>query len=168
MKIKMMLGLCSCMALLQCTPTNTECVSLDIGGGNFIKLSAITVDGGIKGEDRCGCYVGEHQGKLVLHGGCSDTEKLLTRGELTLNGKDIELDVSGLASPWVEKSDLTPQDCTLEKIEYSEYTTAPRNDCYHRLKIRFYKGGGNDYEVTWYIYRGKSIRVSIEDALDHR
>lgn len=166
MKIKNVIGACSCMALLQCSTFNTECVSLDIGDANCIKLTAIVIDGGIKDENQCGCYVGEHQGKLVLHGGCSGSERLLTRGVLTLNGKKIDLDVSGLASPWVAKSDLTPEDCTLKKMEYSEYATASRNDCYHKLTIRFYKGGGNDYEVTWYIYRGKSIRVSIEDALD--
>lgn len=162
--MKTIISIFACMVLLQCSPYNTECVILNIGAENSVKLAAITIDGGIKEEDLCDNTIGEYHGKLLLHGGSLGTERLLTKGTLILNGKEIELDVSGLACPWVEKSDMTPEACTLDMCECVENKTTPRRDYYHILTIRFYKGGCNDYQVTWFIYRNKSIRTSIEDA----
>lgn len=83
----------------------------------------------------------------------------LKKGSLYLGSQVIDLDVSNLATPWVEKSDLSEADVVLEKDML-------RNTPYYSLKVYFRKGGANDYMVEWEIYKGKSVRTAIKSLND--
>lgn len=83
----------------------------------------------------------------------------LKTGKLYLDSQVIDLDVRNLATPWVEKGDLTESDIDLKKDVLEDIP-------YYSLKVHFCKGGGNDYTVEWEIYKGKSIRTAIKSIND--
>lgn len=83
----------------------------------------------------------------------------LKEGRLYLDSQVIDLDVSNLATPWVEKSDLSEADVKFEKYRVG-------NTPYYSLKVYFCKGGANDYMVEWTIYKGKSVRTAIKSLND--
>lgn len=83
----------------------------------------------------------------------------LKSGTLYLDSQVIDLDVRNLATPWVEKSDLSKADVELEKKMLGDVP-------YYFLKVRFCKGGANDYAVEWEIYKGKSVRTAIKPLND--
>ena len=87
-------------------------------------------------------------------------EKVLVSGVVELEGKRVELDVTGLAAPWIDPGEKTPQDCRLRRRELGE-----NRFCYI-LDICFFKGGALDYVVTWEIYEAWSRRIRIEGMGD--
>lgn len=89
-------------------------------------------------------------------------EKILTNGTITIEGQTIELDVRGLATPWIKPNELTKENCNLTKHDFDE------QGYYYNLKVAFIKGGALDYMVTWIIYKNKSLRVKIESLDDIR
>lgn len=88
--------------------------------------------------------------------------RILTSADIIINGVAVELDVSGLAMPWIAPEEMTEQDCHITKYCFGE---DDRDTCYE-LAICFFKGGAEDYIVTWIIYEGCSQRIRIEDAGD--
>lgn len=83
----------------------------------------------------------------------------LKTGRLYLGAQVIDLDVRNLATPWVEKRDLSEADVELKKGMLE-------NTPYYSLKVYFRKGGANDYMAEWEIYKGKSVRTAIKSLND--
>ena len=100
-----------------------------------------------------------HKDELYLYASQNPPCSYLKKGQLYLGPQIIDLDVSNLATPWVEKSDLSGADVFLEKNML--YNTPS-----HSLKVYFRKGGANDYMVEWEIYKGKSVRTAINSLND--
>ena len=82
--------------------------------------------------------------------------KVLVSGAVVLDGQRVELDVSGLATPWISPQEMTSADCRLRKREPAE------GQVYYILDVCFFKGGALDYVVTWEIRGERSQRVKIE------
>lgn len=99
----------------------------------------------------------------LWHGSVSSPpEKVLVSGAITIEGERIELDVSGLANPWIFPQEMTNRHCRLRKLHIGEDA---REVCYV-LDVAFFKGGALDYVVTWVIYENSSLRSCIEDMGD--
>lgn len=67
----------------------------------------------------------------------------------------MELDVSGLADPWIDDDELGAWNCDLSE------RTLQNGSKLMRLRVGFFKGRAN-YAVTWIILDGHALRESIE------
>ena len=85
---------------------------------------------------------------------------ILTRGVFFDGEKEVELDVSGLANPWVEADELEARNCEL-KIDTTE-----ENEELITLKVAFMKWGAEDYIVEWVVMDGRALRLSIAGVGD--
>jgi hypothetical protein len=83
---------------------------------------------------------------------------VLTSGHITIAGKRIELDVSGLAEPWVTGDKFHRRFVRLDRSSEERGVLT--------LTVVFAKGGAEDYSVEWDIFRGKSMRIRIEGCGD--
>lgn len=81
-------------------------------------------------------------------------QSILLSGKLLLNGSVIELDVSGMAHPWVNPEEFRATEARL--VKYGDI------DPGYVLDVGFFKGGALDYIGTWVIYQGKSSRETVE------
>lgn len=84
---------------------------------------------------------------------------VLLSGQLSLNGRIIELDVSGIAHPWVDTKEFRATEARL-------VNEGDNADPYYILDVGFFKGGGEDYMGTWTIYKDKSVRDKLEACGD--
>lgn len=89
-------------------------------------------------------------------------ERIMISGHISIENRKIELDVKGLATPWITTSDLTKNECRLRKYNFGK----DNNDYFYILDICFFKGGSLDYIVTWVIYKDKSLKTNIINAGD--
>lgn len=80
---------------------------------------------------------------------------ILTRGVFFDGEKEVELDVSGLADPWIDDDELGAWNCDLSE------RTLQNGSKLMRLRVGFFKGRAN-YAVTWIILDGHALRESIE------
>ena len=100
-----------------------------------------------------------HKDELYLYALQNPPCSYLKMGRLYLDSQVIDLDVCNLATPWVDKSDLSEDDVKLRKYMLG-------NTPFYSLKVYFCKGGANDYMVEWEVYKGKSVRVAIKSLND--
>lgn len=140
-----------------CAGRNQDHISIRIKDNVTLKLSSelIHVDDPDLSHDTC-----IYNDSLYIYCTLENPIRILTAGSISIDHELIGLDVTGLATPWVDKSDITKEDCLLERHEIGQ------SDFFYILTVRFRKGGANDYDVTWFIYKGKSIRISIDDVND--
>lgn len=96
-----------------------------------------------------------YDNQLYISALTNPPERILTKGYFVHDGVKVDLDVSGLANPWVEPGELTASDCTVETCKFGD------NEVAYRLKVRFVKGGAEDYACEWNIYQDKSLRMNI-------
>ena len=99
-----------------------------------------------------------HEGKLY-RSAFNPPHRVMSSGRLMIEGKEILLDVSGLANPWAEAS-LEKRFVRLEKEEFEKGATT------YTLTVVFAKGGAADDVVEWRILGDKSMRVSIANCGD--
>ena len=97
-----------------------------------------------------------YKDELYLYALRNPPHTCLKSGTLYIDAQAIDLNVRNLATPWVEKSDLSKADVELKKMMLENIP------CYD-LKVRFCKGGANDYMVEWEIYKDKSVRTAIKN-----
>lgn len=83
----------------------------------------------------------------------------LKTGKLYLDSQVVDLDIRHLATPWVEKGDLTESDIEFKKDMLDDIS-------YYSLKVHFSKGACNDYTAEWEIVQGKSVRTAIKSIND--
>ena len=98
-----------------------------------------------------------YEDELYLYALRNPPHTCLKSGTLYIDAQAIDLNVRNLATPWVEKSDLSKADVELKKMMLE-------NIPYYDLKVRFCKGGANDYMVEWIIYKDKSVRTAIQNV----
>lgn len=85
---------------------------------------------------------------------------ILTKGVFFDGEKAVELDVSGLANPWVEADELEARNCELK------INTTEDNEELITLKVAFMKWGAEDYIAEWVVMDGHSLRLSITGVGD--
>ena len=102
------------------------------------------------------------RGQLWQHTTTNPPERVLTSATITIDGVAVDLDVSGLAMPWIAPEEMAEQDCRLTKHSFGE----GEQQVFYMLNICFIKGGAEDYIVTWLIYEGHSMRTHIDDIGD--
>ena len=98
----------------------------------------------------------EFEGKLYF---CRSTPPfaILKSATLMINGKKIDLDVSGLGDAWLVGDKLPQKYAQLKKDAESGVM---------ELSVFFSRGGAMDYSVVWVIVGDKSIRKAIIDGTD--
>ena len=87
------------------------------------------------------------EGKLYVGAGGRKPNSILEKASVKISGKEINLDVSGLADPWFEKPRAS--DFHVDKIGNDYIVQACFSD------------GAEIYLVKWMVFSGRSIRVSI-------
>lgn len=102
------------------------------------------------------------RGQLWQHTSTNPPERVLASATVTIDGATVDLDVSGLAMPWIVPEEMAEQDCRLTKYSIGE----EEEQTFYTLDICFFKGGAEDYIVTWLIYEGHSMRIHVEDVGD--
>jgi hypothetical protein len=121
-----------------------------------LEFTAEKVDPGIKRELTESGYV-MHQGKLYFSH-TAPPDLVLTSGQITIDGKRIALDVSGLANAWVSGDRIYRRFVRLDRhFEKQGVLT---------LSVVFAKGGAEDYLVEWAIVSGQSMRLRIMNCGD--
>jgi len=86
----------------------------------------------------------------------SPPHSIIRKGVLTLGGKPVHLDVSGMANAWVEGSRLEPRFVRLQQA------TDASGHTFHILDVCFVKGGAEDYGAQWVIAGHASMRTRLE------
>lgn len=135
-------------------PPERQTVSIEIENGVELELTARVV-AAEKRELHPELCLFEDQ--LWVGAVSSPPELVMQSAILTLHGEKIELDVSGLANPWIKPSEMTRRDVRLRQL-YADENAVP----VYSLDICFFKGGALDYIATYIIYHGKSLREKIE------
>lgn len=148
--------LLSAIFLCSCQLTTTEKIVLHPAENCKLEFTACKRDM-TQAEFAPGVCI--YRNELYLYALQNPPCSYLKTGKLYLDSQVIDLDVSNLATPWVEKSDLSEADV---KLNRGILGNAP----YYSLKVYFSKGGANDYMVEWEIYKNKSVRTSIKSLND--
>lgn len=148
--------LLSVIFLCSCQPSSTEKVVLYPAENCKLEFTAckMNVD---QAKEAPGVCI--YKNELYLYALQNPPYSYLKSGRLYIDSQVIDLDVRHLATPWVEKSDLSESDVELKKMMLGNFS-------YYSLKVNFCKGGANDYTVEWEIYKGKSVRTSIKSLND--
>lgn len=142
--------------LCSCQPTLTEKIVLYPAENCKLEFTACKRDM-TQAEFAPGVCI--YRNELYLYALQNPPCSYLKTGRLYLDSQVIDLEVCNLATPWVEKSDLSEAD-----VEFNRDML--ENTPYYSLKVHFCKGGANDYIVEWIIYKGKSVRTAIKSLND--
>jgi|GEM_PF-3802250 len=87
---------------------------------------------------------------------------ILQSGIITIEGKKIELDVSGLAEPWLDGA----KEGERLRARFVHLDKKGADLDVLTLTVVFAKGGALDYQVQWTLFGGKSLRTSIANCGD--
>ncbi len=144
--------------VVQVRDDRTVVLEIPLGRGWFVRFEAKTVEKA-DGQQEAGCGYAVYDGKLWMSS-TAVPKVILTRGVFFDGEKEVELDVSGLANPWIEADELEARNCEL-KIDTTE-----ENEELITLKVAFMKWGAEDYIVEWVVMDGCALRLSIADIGD--
>lgn len=157
MKGSIVLQICLLFGLVACSAEKTERVEVELDEGYRVTFEAGVTSG--KAGEKISPQMCVWKDKLFLYALQNPPWKYLRKGIIRIDGQDVYLDVSHLAMPWVEPTDMTSDDIHVERHELDD---AP----FYILRVYFRKGGANDYMVEWEIHKGRSVRTWIKSLGD--